>query len=214
MKPAILYPRSHIYYFQNLDDAQRPQLKNIINFLKWKTLKQIIKFDHIAEDGSLIEELSLHDNLTLESKDFCRYRKIPKNLSKILKENIGESIIPLMDEIPSWNSLTKDLTLKQKKIASILKSLNLASPFIILEKPEKHLDEQSIENLKIVLNDIIQTKNCEIIISNTHEFGIWSDLFTKKVTHKKNSLFVINDFERPYEKTEKEENSKIIKIAA
>lgn len=198
MNTTLLFPKAHIYIFQNSDSPNHPQLKNVINFLKWKTLKQIVKFDHVSENGNLIEELSVHDNLTLESKEFCRYRRIPKDLNKTLVQNIGESILPLLDEFPNWDTPIHQLNSQQRKLASIIKSLNLAHPFVILEKPEKHLSESVVESLKVVFNEVTQDKASELIFSNTNELGIWSDLFTKKVTYAKNKLFVIDDFKAPY----------------
>ena len=207
MDNPTIFSKNHIYLFENNDDKGRPQLKNIINFLKWKTLKQIVKFDHVSENGNLIKELSIHDNLTLESKEFCRYRKIPKDLNKTLLKNIGESISPLLDEFPNWDTPIDQLNCQQKKLISIIKCLNLAHPFVILENPEQHLKESIIENLKVVFNEVIQNKASELIFTNTSEFGIWSDLFTKKVTYSSNKLYVINDFKAPYLEGKDEEVS-------
>jgi ABC-type multidrug transport system ATPase subunit len=207
MNTTLLYPKAHIYLFQNSDNPNDPQLKNVINFLKWKTLKQIVKFDHVSENGNLIEELSIHDNLTLESREFCRYRKIPKDINKTLIQNIGESISPILKEFPNWDTPINQLNQKQRKLASIIKSLNLSHPFVILENPEKHLDEALIENLKVVFNEIIQDNANELIFSNTSEIGIWSDLFTKKVTYQKNKLFLIDDFKAPYVQDQEVSNS-------
>lgn len=194
MQGLKLYKESHIYLFENRSEPGHPQLKNIINFLKWKNLKQIVKFDHIPEDGNLIEDLTLHDNLTLSSKEFCRYRKLPKNINDLLVKNLGGNVAPLINEITNWNLYPEDVTPKVRKIVSLLKGINLSHPYVVLEKPEKHLPERIISHLKVLILDLVESNKSEVIISNSKQDGPWENMFNKRIIYETNKLFRIEDF--------------------
>ncbi|MGB0454250.1 MAG: hypothetical protein ACPGJV_11115 [Bacteriovoracaceae bacterium] len=187
---------SEIILFQNESKpCNSSQLKDVLNFLKWRTYKQNIDFAHLCENDSLISNLSLEENLQLEGKEFSRFPKLPKNTTELLMEKIPGPVDKLLSLIPRWNILPQDVTPEIRKLVSLLKVLSRNTDYLILENPDKHLDETSLCHLKEILMVLTKAKNTSIFMTQINTEGHWKELITSHVRFNKNHLYIIEELD-------------------
>ena len=186
----------------------------IIAYLKLTYKTKAINFNYISEKPTLINNMDLKNNITIapgaiHNKTFSNHK-----FKKFLEQNHPAYILEMYNMISDATLFPSQATIKDIKLAGLLKYLITPKEFLILSSPEKYLDKQAIECLKKYISSAKKDKNSIIIHSEQTE--IWSPLITKELTKNEKNKFELQStlvsFENRKDKILLFENHRQLKI--
>ena len=166
------------------------QLKNFLNFLNTNKVKKPIRFAFIEKDAPLINNLSLRENIYLDSvpntlissKDFQLNQYLEKSGNKYLLE-IYKRLL-LLDETPD------KVDIVTRKLAALLKGLIQDCDYLFLDHPEEYLNEENLEIFTQAL--AIQTGlTGKIVFIHSDKESLWVEHVSKTVVRDENFEFLV-----------------------
>jgi len=151
------------------------KLKNFLSFLKCSGIKKPIRFAYVHSEGPLLSNLSLKDNILLDSIPNSLSETKEFQLKSFLKNTGNNYLISLFNKLEFIEELPGHVDNQERKITALIKALLQESDFILLDSPEKYL---SNINFKIFKNALLYLyyKNNKTILIATNEEKNWVDI--------------------------------------
>jgi len=140
-------------YFHKVkkDDEQKCHLKELMILLKALKLKSPYNFAYTPPMGELIPNLTLQENILIESPLHQRVTGRSRSLTELLQGVDNPHISALSELIVYPNLLPTRSDLTTIKLASVVKALLSGKELILLDGPEVNLDNAIIERIKMAL---------------------------------------------------------------
>jgi ABC-type multidrug transport system ATPase subunit len=192
MKEVRSLSKMDILFFlktQELVSSSR-QLKDFIHFLKLMGPGESLCFSYVDQDGPLLNNLTLRENIYLDS--------IPSGLSKtkeyqlqdFLRRTGNGHLIDLYSKVQLLDEYPDKVDAQTKKLAALTKGLLQKADYLLLDSPEKYLGE---ENTKLFIKALeFQVSNSgQIVLISSENTAFWEPLSTKKVLRTDNKKFAI-----------------------
>ncbi|OUR97766.1 hypothetical protein A9Q84_06080 [Halobacteriovorax marinus] len=164
------------------------QLKDFIYFLKYCGKRGAIKFNHVEEKATLLKNLTLKENILLDSG---MKRNEDKSLVKLLAEKGLTYLSLLAKKLDDENLYPNQVDIEAKKITSLIKVLFSSADYLFLERPEKYLSK-STQDLFISALFQSLTQKGQILLLTSDQRNMWLQHVTKVVTRSKNSHFSLD----------------------
>lgn len=164
------------------------QLKDFIYFLKYCGRRGAIKFNHVEEKATLLQNLTLKENILLDSG----IKNIEdKDLVPLLADR-GMIYLSLMaKKLENVNLYPNQVDIETKKITALIKVLFSSSDYLFLERPEKYLSK-STQDLFISALFQSLTQKGQILLLTSSQRNMWLQHVTKVVTRSKNGHFSLD----------------------
>lgn len=194
---------------------QQNSLKEFIYYLKFLGKKGIIDFSYASANESIHPELSIKENFILDSVPTSLIKDKEDNLNQTISELENQYLIQLIEKLNCINRKTKELSICEKKLCSIVKSMLSNSEYIFLEAPEQYLDSEILKLIKkCLLYEVEHNKRIVFIKPNSRIS--WLDIATDIVSKDENNCYVkkqnpLNVKQSPVLKLEKKVVEKPIK---
>lgn len=197
MERATKIDKNDIIFFQESKELENYcLLKYFIHFLHSIGIKRPLNFSYVEENGPLIDNLTLKENILLES--------IPNGLSSTkefqlytyLKRTGNIYLINLFNKIKHLEEYPKNTDIETRKITALFRGLVRKADYIMLERPEKHLSEQ---NFLLFINAMTyQIKNRpQMALINSSSFNPFMNLVSKIVYKDQSEKFIISQYSKP-----------------
>jgi uncharacterized membrane-anchored protein YhcB (DUF1043 family) len=138
----LLNPFEILWFKPSTHQKRTCQIKNFIHFLQYIGHKRPFLFSVTEENGQLIENLTLKENLFLEWGENKFHGTIHEGPLAILKKIGNPFLFDLYDLIPNWDSYPSQVDAEIKKMASLFKTLIQDCEYYFFDQPTKHLSEQ------------------------------------------------------------------------
>lgn len=174
--------KGDILFFDTLSDSNCNQLKNFIFFLKNIDKSSKVQFSYLDEDGSLISNISLKDNLILEATTSLCDKKLQNKLDSFMDESNNFGLKKLYNSIENINLITKESTKETIKIVALIKALIKNCKYYLINLPEKHLSNDNLTNAIAAITHKAK-KEDKIIFLSTENQEIWAE-YSNKVVRK------------------------------
>lgn len=183
MKPMWNGPRPEIIYFeQNLEQRARSQstLKQFLTFLKMQRIRGPIRFAFIDENGPLIPNLSLRDNISLDSIPSTVSSTKEFTLEDYLERLGNESLGKLYRNIKLVEDLPAQVDSQTNKIAALIKGLLQQGDYLFLENPERFLDKGNLKLFTQALLTQLAAEGITLLLKSDSPH-LWQPYITKTV---------------------------------
>jgi hypothetical protein len=180
MKPLWTGTRPEIIFFDSSEQRSHATLKRFLTYLKVKKVPGPIRFAFIDEKGPLIPNLSLRDNISLDSIPSTVSSDKEFTLEDYLDRRGNDALTKLYNNIKLVEDFPGQVDSQTLKIAALIKGLLQDGQYLFLENPERFLDQ---ENLKLFINALLHQlseKRQTLLIKSTSP-SIWSPYITQWV---------------------------------
>lgn len=189
-KKNTLVDSDIILFFTSKENRRFCQLKNILHFLKSINIKKSIKFSYCREAGDLIENLTLKENLYLEAFSSSLSSSKDFQLKNYLTKNGNKDLANLFKKAGNLERYPHDANEEEKKTVGLIKSLLVDADFLIYEKPEKYLSDETFDSFLNAMKYLSKMKG-KIIIIHPEKDCLWTNHITKIATQAQNKQYVI-----------------------
>ncbi len=191
LKNKKLTPRQQkVYFFESINkQSNQNTLKEFLYFLKSEG-KNRIDFSYSASKNALHADLSIQENYILDAIPKSLIRDNENNLQEFLKGLENPHLKVLVTSLGDLNRKVKSLTLAEKKIASLTKTILSTSKYIFLEAPEVNLSFNQLETVKDCLRYEAQKKGRTVLLKSIKKV-LWPEIITDIVSKNEKSQFII-----------------------
>ncbi len=186
---AIFDPKDILLF--NFEHKTRGcRLKHFLHFLNSQGTRRPIRFAYIEAEGPLIGNLSLRENIYLDS--------IPNSLSEtkdfqmrsFLQRSSNQHLIDFYNRIPLLDELPGKVDAQTRKMAALFKGLLQSADFLFLESPERYLDNESLEVFTNALR--FQTAGREqTVLIDSENPQFWLPHANKTVLHQTTGVYSV-----------------------
>lgn len=207
MNRSKLYQDMDILFFDINKTKHRRSgsfLKSFIQFLQFSGEKAPLKFSFVSKRPSLVENLSIKENILLDSLQNSLADSKEDLLTKYIDNSGNEALIKLFHSVGDLSKLPCSLNDESRKIIGIIKAIIQGSPYILMEEPEQFL---TAETKKLVEQAIIfeSKKKSHNFLIASGKYQLWQEIVNKSVYKLENGGFEIKTIY-------KDENKKIIDL--
>ncbi|MDC1174419.1 hypothetical protein OAT67_03440 [Bacteriovoracaceae bacterium] len=168
----------------------RSLLKDFIHFLHTHDVRRPLKFSYIDSDATLLEGLTLRENIYLDSIPTSFSESKEFQLSNFLKRSGNGHLIDLFQNITLLDEFPSQVDLQTKKLAALTKGLLRPSKFLLLECPEKYLNKKNLEIFTNALQYQVVTTG-QIVLIATDYTQYWESMANKMVNRNDQNQFRI-----------------------
>jgi hypothetical protein len=163
-------------------------LKDFINFLLSIGIKRPLRFSFVEKTGSLINSLTLKENILLDST--CSQKNISPDayLSNYLKENGNLYLIRLFNKIGLIDLYPDKVSKEIQKITALIKGLLQNADYLFLESPEEYLSIPICELFVRALEFQAQITD-RIVIINSPNDELWKPHISQIINQDENCNF-------------------------
>lgn len=184
-KNVPLYVQN-ILLFKNVEMCNSGQLKYYLRFLYRLGVAKNLKFSYIEKTSSLIPNLTLEENITLDivAKNLGNGPKL--SLSELIKKTNNAALNDLYLKIENPKCYPKEASSEMKKITLIIKALLMPVDYLFIDGPENDLGTPLFKSfllaLKYQLNNFERTA---IVIPESYK--LWHQYADKYILKKNES---------------------------
>ena len=190
MSDDILNPKDIILFKQDQMWKQISTLKIFINFLKYSKQKKPFRFSFVDKEGLLLNNLTLRENILLDSISNSLTSSKESQLKNKLKSLDNEYLNSLFLKLDFLDELPTKVDSQTCKIAALIKSMIQNTDYIFLNEPDHHLDSRKVKLLQRAL--LLHTKNNnQTIFISSGQQERWVKHATKIVTRGPLGEFII-----------------------
>jgi ABC-type lipoprotein export system ATPase subunit len=187
---------SDIYFFKH-DETQvswSPKLKDFIYFLKGQNIRGPYKFSYVDQNASLIDTLTLKDNILLEAIPVSLKNSKEYQLHKFLEESGNHHLLGLYRYIQDLNLYPHQAGDQDRKLCALIKAMIRKADYLYLENPEAYLYKEVLIKLKEAIRGQVEIHQQVAVIHSQH-FSLWSDEVNKIVSRQSDLRFCITEIE-------------------
>ncbi len=182
------YEQNDILLFKFENASKGCRLKHFLHFLNSQGTRRPIRFAYIEAEGPLISNLSLRENIYLDS--------IPNSLSEtkdfqmrsFLQRSSNHHLIDFYNRIPLLDELPRDVDTQTKKMAALFKGLLQKADYLFLESPERYLDDQSLKVFTNALRFQAASRNQTVLLDSENP-KLWTPYANKVVLQSTNGIY-------------------------
>ncbi len=190
-KTRDLRPSDFVLFIPECETQKcQSHLKNFINALNYYQMKKPFKFSYISKNGQLILDLSLRENILLDSTDHALLDDQESKWNDVLLKHDNKDMITLMNHIHDLESTPKTARENCLKIASLVKALLNKSEYIFLESPEKHLNDIQLAIFVKALK-FHAKNNSTIVFIHSENQNLWRNVANKQLLFSENRRFIL-----------------------
>lgn len=183
--------RSDIVLFKNEENRYgHSQLKNFLSFLSSNGVKRPYKFAYIECEGPLIANMSLRENIHLDSVPLSLSNTKEMELKNLLDKIGNEDLLSLFDVINDLEKKVSDVSNQVRKVAALIKGLIQEADFLFLEMPEKHLSDEHLRMFVNALNHQVQ-HNGQIVFISSPAVLFWQGKVSKIISRGPKKEFLV-----------------------
>jgi hypothetical protein len=180
---------TEIYLFKslksNLSDTIAPLeasfLNEFIAYLKFCKVPPPHQFSYVSENGNLLPELTLMQNILLDYSSPSLTEEKEVHLKKLFKSRSNFYLESLYGLITNLNELAMHATHEEIKLATIIRAMISDKPFLFFEMPETYLSENTFRLFVNALKIQSESLGQKIFLKSNREQNL-SLLVTKIVT--------------------------------
>ncbi|MBH48737.1 MAG: hypothetical protein CME71_11260 [Halobacteriovorax sp.] len=174
------FEQNDILLFKFEKTTKGCRLKHFLHFLNSGGVRRPIRFAYIEAEGPLISNLSLRENIYLDS--------IPNSLSEtkdfqmksFLQRSSNHHLIDFYNRIPLLDELPGDVDAQTRKMAALFKGLLQSADYLFLESPERYLDDQALEVFTSALRFQTASRSQTVLLDSSNP-KLWTPYASKVV---------------------------------
>lgn len=190
-RDIILFPTTkEKHYYKNSNS----QLKEFIHFINIYDKNKSARFSYIESDSNLLPKLTLKENIYLDSIPTGVSNLAQSDIENILTKTGNGHLIELFSNIRLLDEIPANVDSQTRKLAGLCKALLRDSQYILLEEPEKYLDQDNLELFTKALQYKIISSAQIVLISSTFQ-DYWKVIANKMVTRCNAKKFKINNID-------------------
>jgi hypothetical protein len=186
---APLIQKMDVLFFKPKQEST-PELREYLAFLASIKIKRPYRFAFIDSEGSLINTMTLRENIHLDSVPTKLSITKEHELSHLLKRLGNNALLELFNRIDSWDVVSSKVNDRERKIAALLKGLLQEAEYIFLNNPEKYLNEEELNLFKKALEFQMSTFG-QIAFISSPDYGAWEPFCSKLVSRGQGQQFQI-----------------------
>jgi ABC-type multidrug transport system ATPase subunit len=185
---------SNIFEFKKkeVQDFEGVPLNDFLAFLKFNRVLAPYKFSYVGNEGNLIQDLTLKQNLLLDYTSASLTEEKELHFKNFIKEKANTFLEALYTSIVNINDVPANATKEEIKIVCLMKALISEVPFIFLENPEQDLSPVNFKNFKEALKYQVKLQTQNVFITTFNSI-LWDDIITKVVTRNEDYSFKVTD---------------------
>lgn len=180
---AVTFDQNDILLFRFDESKRGCKLKHFLHFLNSQGARRPLRFAYIESEGPLISNLSLRENIYLDS--------IPNSLSEtkdfqmrsFLQRSSNHHLIEFYNRIPLLDEMPGAVDSQTRKMAALFKGLLQSADYLFLESPERYLDDASLEIFTNALRFQVAGRGQTVLIESDNP-QLWTPYANKMVLHK------------------------------
>lgn len=185
---SVEFEQNDILLFKFEQASKGCRLKHFLHFLNSQGTRRPIRFAYIEAEGPLITNLSLRENIYLDS--------IPNSLSEtkdfqmrsFLQRSSNHHLIDFYNRIPLLDELPGDVDSQTRKMAALFKGLLQSADYLFLESPERYLDDESLKVFTNALRFQAASRSQTVLLDSTNP-QLWSPYANKVVLQNSNGAY-------------------------
>ncbi|MAZ49711.1 MAG: hypothetical protein CME65_14210 [Halobacteriovoraceae bacterium] len=155
-------------------NGQRNSLKDFLYYLRFSGKRGVIDFSYANETDSLHHNMTIKENLILDSIPTSLIKENEVNLSDFLKEIKNPELIAMIAKVSNMERSIASLDKRTLKLTSLVKALLAQREMVFLVDPHSDLNAEDISLLKKCLNYESLHNNRKIFIQ-TSDQDCWLD---------------------------------------
>lgn len=192
----------NIYLF-DINKTQKNSLKDFLYYLKFNGKRGVVDFSYANETDTLHQQLSVKENLILDSVPTSLIKDNEVNLSDFLGDIKNPGLISLLGRIKNLEEKVSQLDHRTMKLASLVKALIAKRELLFLVEPNQYLNKEDLKNLKSCLEYESQQYNRKIYIQSSDQ-DCWLDTARTIISRNDNGHFCekLNPFLREERRSE------------
>ena len=163
----------NIYLFDS-KNGQRNSLKDFLYYLRFSGKRGVIDFSYANETDSLHHNMTIKENLILDSIPTSLIKENEVNLSDFLQEIKNPELIAMIAKVSNMERSIASLDKRTLKLTSLVKALLAQREMVFLVDPHSDLNAEDISLLKKCLNYESLHNNRKIFIQ-TSDQDCWLD---------------------------------------
>jgi ABC-type lipoprotein export system ATPase subunit len=185
-----LHKSDIIFFRSDPSKYTSSQLKNFIHFLNSNGIKRPYKFSNIEGEGALIPNLSIRENIHLDSVPNQLSTSKDIHLSKLLEKTGNSHLLEMFNFIPELDNYPEKVNEQVKKLASLIKGMIQEADYLFLEKPEMYLEEKHLDLFLKAIH--YQAKSLgQIVFVHSQDEKFWRSHISKIVTRGDKNEFLV-----------------------
>ncbi len=183
--------KSDILLFKNEENRYgHSQLKNFLSFLSSNGVKRPYRFAYIESEGPLISNMSLRENIHLDSVPLSLSNTKEMELKNLLSKIGNDDLLNLFAKIDDLEKKVSEVSDQTRKLAALIKGLIQEADFLFLESPEKHLSDDHLRLFVNALNYQVLHNGQMVFISSPATL-FWQGKVNKIITRGPKKEFLL-----------------------
>lgn len=183
------FDKNDILLFQfESSNRKSCRLKHFLHFLNSQGARRPLRFAYIEAEGPLISNLSLRENIYLDS--------IPNSLSEtkdfqmrsFLQRSSNHHLIEFFNRIPLLDELPGAVDAQTRKMAALFKGLLQSADYLFLESPERYLDDEILAVFTNALRFQAAGRSQTVLIDSENP-QFWTPFASKLVCHQSGGTY-------------------------
>ena len=177
---AKCFENNDILLFQFDKLKQNCRLKHFLHFLNSQGIKRPLRFAYVEANAPLISNLSLRENIYLESIPNLLSETKDFQMLSFLQNSSNQHLIDFYNRIPLLNELPENVDTQTRKMAALFKALLQHSDYLLLESPERYLDDMTLKLFTNALRFQVASR-AQTVLINSENPQFWFSYASKVV---------------------------------
>jgi|GEM_PF-6975016 hypothetical protein len=178
-----------VIYFESNESLQSCFISEIIRVLNYYKIPKPIRFSYVPPSGLLLKELTLKENILLESipTSLCISHSKEFQLKNYLQKTGNIHLIRIFNLISDYlEKKVEEIPEEITKLGLFVKVIIKEAPILILDDPEKHLSPGSFRLVESTIKHHIAEKPSMLIINspNNQLFAPYINKILSKQTNE------------------------------
>ncbi len=196
----------NIFIFENSSFSNN-SLKDFLYYLKYMGQRGVIDFSYANETDSMHLNLSIKENLILDSVPTSLIKDNEVNLSEFINNIKNPDLVKLLSQLGDLNRQVSSLCPRFLKLTSLVKALLSKREMIFLVDPHKNLIKEDIVLLKRCLF-FESIENHRKVYIQSIDTNCWLDVANKIITRDEYLNF--EEKSNPFLETPRFDNLKLV----
>ena len=192
MKNLKLLTPSNIFLFPQTGEEKHLccPLKVFLSFLATQNTNSIPKFSFVSAHPSLFAQLSLRENILLDSALGSLLNPDQINLCTFIQKMNNPYLLHLYESITHINEPSSKVDYQTQKRVTLLKAFLQNTPYLLLDHPEKYLDQNYLDILTNLIDFYTSSGKATILLSSSHT-SLWRNYANAVVYQNPDKSFQI-----------------------
>ena len=171
------------------------QLKDFINFLNFIGEKKPLKFSYVDIDANLLGNLTLKENIFLESIPNSLANTKEFQLQEFLEKKDNRHLAKLFDKVDNIDLLPNQVSVEVRKLTVIVKGFLQDMDYLFFESPERHLSSDNLKTFIRALRYHVRSQSKTALVCSSLE-KLWLPFCSSLITYNQKKEFQLLPNER------------------